>query len=66
MAWRLTQCLWSDRPQLDALLTDGWEPFAVSETDHEPTVWLRQEATRANANVVEFPRRPRHESEVTR
>jgi hypothetical protein len=66
MAWRLTQCPWRDRQQLDALLADGWEPFAVSETDHEPTVWLRQEATRANANVVEFPRRPRHESEVIR
>jgi hypothetical protein len=66
MAWRLTQCRWRDRQQLDELLADDWEPFAVSETSDDPTVWLRQEVGRAEANVVVFPpRRPRHEPEVT-
>jgi hypothetical protein len=61
MAWRLTQCVWRDRQQLDALLADDWEPFAVSETDAEPTVWLRREVSRADAKVVAPPRRPRYE-----
>jgi hypothetical protein len=64
MAWRLTQCRWRDRRQLDALLADGWEPFAVSETDAEPTVWLRQDVARADAAVVVLPPRPRYEYEV--
>jgi hypothetical protein len=64
MAWRLTQCRWSDRQQLDALLPDGWEAFAVSETEYDPTVWLRLDVTPADAAVVVLPRRPRYEREV--
>jgi hypothetical protein len=64
MAWRLTQCRWRNRQRLDALLADGWEPFAVSETSHDPTVWLREEVARADAVVVEPPRRFQHEAEV--
>lgn len=64
MAWRLTQCLWRDRRQLNALLADGWEPFAVSETDYDTTVWLRHEVARAEAKVVVLPPRPQHELEV--
>ena len=64
MAWRLTQCSWRDRLQLNALLADGWEPFAISETEYEPTVWLRQDVARADAKVIVLPRRPRYEYEV--
>jgi hypothetical protein len=65
MAWRLTQCRWRDRQQLNGLLADDWEPFAVSETADDPTVWLRQEVTRADATVVVLPpRRPRYEPEM--
>jgi hypothetical protein len=66
MAWQLTQCPWRDRLQLDALLRGGWEPFAVSETEYEPTVWLRQAVTREDALVVELRGRPRHEWELDR
>ena len=64
MAWQLTQCLWRDRQQLDAYLRDSWEPFAVSETDAEPTVWLRRLTRPEVAGAVEPPRRPLLEREV--
>ena len=64
MAWRLTQCSWPDRQQLNALLADGWEPFATAETEYEPTVWLRQNVARADAKVVVLPRRPQYEHEA--
>ena len=33
MAWKLAQCRWHDKLQLDAYLKEGWEPFAVTERD---------------------------------
>ena len=64
MGWQLTQCLWHDKQQLNTLLADSWEPFAVSECDG-PTVWLRRQASKALiAEVIEPPRRPRQEPEA--
>jgi len=71
MAWELVQCAWRERTRLNSYLKDGWEPFAVSESDAEPTLWLRRSATSADAGIFEPPereppRRPRMESEVGR
>lgn len=44
MAWKLAQCDWEDKQRLNAYLAASWEPFAVSETDAIPTVWLRRSA----------------------
>jgi hypothetical protein len=64
MAWKLDQCNWCDRAQLDAYLRESWEPFAVTETDHAPTIWLRRSADPEDARVVDMPRRPRGEPEL--
>jgi hypothetical protein len=64
MAWKLAQCRWHDMLQLDDYLKEGWEPFGVTETDADATIWLRRSANPQEAGVVELPRRPRHESEV--
>jgi hypothetical protein len=60
--WKLAQCAWSDTSRLDDLLADRWEPFAVTESHGEATVWLRQETERIAAQVG-APRR-QLESEV--
>jgi hypothetical protein len=66
MAWRIPQCRWQDKATLKAFLRESWEPFAVTETADGPTVWLRRDATLAYASIVDAPRRPRGEPEVTR
>ena len=71
MAWKLTQCPWREKARLDAYLKDDWEPFAVTETDAFPTIWLRRSAARKDAGVAELPKdgpppRPRLEPEVDR
>ena len=55
MAWKLAQCAWREKAQLEAYLREGWEPFAVSETDAEPTIWLRRSTAPADAGIVEPP-----------
>jgi hypothetical protein len=62
MAWRLTQCRWRDRQQLDALLADDWEPFAVVGDDECAVVWLRRSNTPHGAGVE--PIRPSLEREA--
>ena len=57
MAWKLTQCPADDVVQLDAFLAASWEPFAVTETDHEATVWLRLGCDPDEARVERTPRR---------
>lgn len=66
MAWRVAQCSWRDKPRLDSYLRESWGPFAVTETDSDPTIWLRRSAEPQDAGVVDMPRRPRGEPEVTR
>jgi hypothetical protein len=60
--WQVAQCAWSDTSRLDDLLADRWEPFAVTESHGEATVWLRR-ATERIAAQVGTPR-PRLEREV--
>jgi hypothetical protein len=62
--WQVAQCAWSKTEQLNELLADGFEPFAVTETDHHATVWLRRETERIAAQVA--APRPRLEREVVR
>lgn len=64
MAWQLTQCSWDDKQQLNTVLANSWEPFAVGDGDRGPTIWLRRQVSPADAEVVELPQRPRHEPEV--
>ena len=64
MAWKLAQCAWTDKERLDGYLGASWEPFAVTETDGEATVWSRRSAEPVDARVAHLPRRPRHEPEV--
>ena len=64
MAWKIVQCAWRDRAQLDAYLRESWEPFAVTDFEGEAIVWLRRSADPQDAGVVEMPRRPRGELEV--
>jgi hypothetical protein len=66
MAWKLTRCAWTDKVQLNALLSDGWEPFAVTADHDRDAVWLRQHVPSKDAAAVETPLRPRHEPVVTR
>jgi hypothetical protein len=65
MAWRLAQCTWDDRAGLDTYLREGWEPFAVTESEHYPTIWLRRSAEPRDAGV-DMPSGPRIEPEVAR
>jgi hypothetical protein len=62
--WQIAQCAWRDTRQLDEYLADHWEPFAVTETDHEPTIWLRRTVERLEARSS--APRPRLEREVAR
>jgi hypothetical protein len=62
--WQVAQCDWRNTPQLDTLLADHWEPFAVTESHGEATVWLRREVERMEARSS--APRPRLESEVAR
>jgi hypothetical protein len=63
--WRIARCAWTDDTrELDAYLADAWEPFAVTETDHAATVWLRRLSDSEHAGA-EQPK-PRFESEVAR
>jgi hypothetical protein len=65
MAWKLAQCRWRDRSQLDGYLKNSWEPFAATgRTDEDLTVWLRRSADPEEAGTVDLPRRPRHEFEA--
>lgn len=66
MAWQLMQCNWDEKVGLEAYLKEGWEPFAVTETEYAPTIWLRRPGTPEDAGIVELPRRPRGEPEVMR
>lgn len=66
MAWKLIQCAWRDRKQLDDYLRESWEPFAVTADESETIVWLRRSADPQDARVVDMPRRPRGEPEVAR
>jgi hypothetical protein len=67
MAWRLAQCPWHKREQLDALLREGGEPFAVTDAENSSTtIWLRRSSEPSSAGVVELPRRPQLEREVPR
>ncbi len=66
MAWKLAQCAWRDRSQLDAYLGESWEPFAVTDAYGEAIVWLRRSADLQDAKVVNLPRPPRGEPEVAR
>jgi hypothetical protein len=62
--WQVAQCAWRDTQALDEFLADHWEPFAVTETDHHQTIWLRREVERMEARSS--APRPRLESEVAR
>ena len=66
MAWRLAQCSWHERARLDSYLRNSREPFAVTETDNDPTIWLRRSADPRDAGVIDMPTQPRGEPEVTR
>jgi hypothetical protein len=57
MAWKLTHCPADDEDRLNTFLTASWEPFAVTETDHIATVWLRRSAVPSDARVERLPRR---------
>jgi hypothetical protein len=57
MAWKLASCAWEDNHQLNAYLADSWEPFAVTETEDRPTVWLRRSADPQDARTDIDPRR---------
>jgi hypothetical protein len=50
--WQLAQAAWQDKSALDGYLKDGWEPFAISQTDHIATVWLRRTSVREQAEAV--------------
>ena len=66
MAWKLVQCAWRDRAQLDAYLAESWEPFAVTDFEAEVIVWLRRSADPQDASVVDTPRLPYGEWEILR
>ena len=57
MAWKLASCAWEDNQRLDAYLAASWEPFAVTETEDRPTVWLRRSAAPQDAKIDIDPRR---------
>jgi len=63
MAWKLAQCGWAATERLDSYLAEGWEPFAVTETEDGATVWLRRSADPQDAHVTMRPRvRSGHEA----
>jgi hypothetical protein len=62
--WQVAQCAWSDTQRLDDLLAEHWEPFAVTETHGEATVWLRRETERIAAQAA--AQRPRMERAAVR
>jgi hypothetical protein len=62
--WQVARCAWSDTRALDDYLADHWEPFAVTESHGEATLWLRKEAERMAAHAG--TPRPRLEREVAR
>ena len=66
MAWKLTQCAWTDEAHLNALLADSWEPFAVTSNYDAHYVWLRRSANPADAEIVRNSPGPRHEPEIAR
>lgn len=55
MAWRLAECSWRDKARLDALLREGWEPFAVTVAADGPAIWLRRPAEPAMAGIADDP-----------
>ena len=57
MAWKLTQCDANDKDRLNLFLGESWEPFAVTETDHVATIWLRRSAEPKDARFTPMPRR---------
>jgi hypothetical protein len=61
--WQIAQCAWADQQQLDSLLAEHWEPFAVTESQG-PTIWLRRSSERQPAYAA--APRPRLEHEVVR
>lgn len=73
MSWKIAKCSWQDTARLNTFLAEHWEPFAVSETEYDATVWLRLEVRApSEAGVVtdtdqepRGPGGPRHEPEVT-
>jgi hypothetical protein len=62
--WQIARCAWNDKAELDALLAEQFEPFAVTESDHIATVWLRRSSERQPAYAA--APRPRLEHEVVR
>jgi hypothetical protein len=63
--WHIVQCTWQNRETLNDYLRDGWEPFAVTETEYGATVWLRRSSEREPAGIVR-PKGRRLESEAAR
>jgi hypothetical protein len=51
--WCIAKCAWLDTRAMDAFLSEGWEPFAVTQGDNGETVWLRRAVERENAGVVQ-------------
>ena len=57
MAWKIARCDWEDKTRLNGFLEASWEPFAVTETDAIPTVWLRRETEPKDAKADVEPQR---------
>ena len=57
--WELARCGWEEKHRLDDLLTDHFEPFAVTEAPPGvATIWLRRSTERvAVASLAPLPRR---------
>jgi hypothetical protein len=63
--WQIARCAWNDKAELDALLAEQFEPFAVTETESRgATLWLRKSTERQPAYAA--APRPRLEHEVVR
>jgi hypothetical protein len=62
--WQIARCAWNDKAELDALLAEQFEPFAVTQSHGVDTVWLRRSSERQAAYAA--APRPRLEHEVVR
>jgi len=40
--WEVTFAMWHKGYEIGGYLREGWEPFAVTESDDGATVWLRR------------------------
>ena len=58
--WRIAKCTWDDTRALNAYLTDGWDPFAVTDGSGVETFWLRRSSDRERSRFTSYHHAIRH------